>query len=121
MHRWQRSADEVAVLRHQQRECERALDALSKVTSCFQQLVLSLGGSADCTFLREEMDETRALGHSVCSGTCPSVRPLTRLSLTRPVCPQVCPGVSCGCYWTVTRQVPVQRPNRCVSVCVSSS
>ncbi|KAM9859640.1 regulator of G-protein signaling 9-binding protein [Aulostomus maculatus] len=68
MSRWRRSVDELAVRRRQQGECERALEALSKVTSCFQQLAASLGSSADCSFLREEMDETRALAYRICSG-----------------------------------------------------
>ncbi|KAM3622519.1 uncharacterized protein V6R79_026103 [Siganus canaliculatus] len=54
--------------RRQQVECERAQEALSRVTSCFQQLAASLGSSADGSFLRDEMDETRALAHRICSG-----------------------------------------------------
>ncbi|XP_070708063.1 regulator of G-protein signaling 9-binding protein [Pempheris klunzingeri] len=68
MSRWRRSVDELAVRRRQQSECERAQEALSRVTSCFQQLAASLGSSADCSFLRDEMDETRALAHRICSG-----------------------------------------------------
>ncbi|KAI3369602.1 hypothetical protein L3Q82_024494, partial [Scortum barcoo] len=68
MSRWRRSVDELAARRRQQRECERAQEALSRVTSCFQQLAASLGSSADCSFLRDEMDETRALAHRICSG-----------------------------------------------------
>ncbi|XP_042257364.1 regulator of G-protein signaling 9-binding protein [Thunnus albacares] len=68
MSRWRRSVDELAARRRQQSECERAQEALSKVTSCFQQLAVSLGSSADCSFLRDEMDETRALAHRICSG-----------------------------------------------------
>ncbi|XP_071773914.1 regulator of G-protein signaling 9-binding protein [Centroberyx gerrardi] len=68
MSRWRRSVDELQTRRRQQWECERAQEALSKVTSCFQQLALSLGGSADGSFLREEMDETRALAHRICTG-----------------------------------------------------
>ncbi|XP_013883129.1 regulator of G-protein signaling 9-binding protein [Austrofundulus limnaeus] len=68
MNRWRRSVDELAAGRRQLVECERAQDALSRVTSCFQQLVASLGSSADGSFLREEMDETRALAHRICAG-----------------------------------------------------
>ncbi|XP_015258777.1 PREDICTED: regulator of G-protein signaling 9-binding protein-like [Cyprinodon variegatus] len=69
MSRWRRSVDELtAGRRRQQTECERAQNALSRVTSCFQQLVASLGSSADSSFLREEIDETRALAHRICSG-----------------------------------------------------
>ncbi|XP_027858234.1 regulator of G-protein signaling 9-binding protein isoform X3 [Xiphophorus couchianus] len=68
MSRWRRSVDELtAGRRRQQAECERAQNALSRVTSCFQQLAASLGSSADSSFLREEMDETRALAHRICS------------------------------------------------------
>ncbi|KAG7226637.1 hypothetical protein INR49_001807, partial [Caranx melampygus] len=68
MSRWRRSVDELAARRRQQVECERAQEALSRVTSCFQQLAASLGSSADCSFLRDEMDETRMLAHRICSG-----------------------------------------------------
>ncbi|XP_041817928.1 regulator of G-protein signaling 9-binding protein [Chelmon rostratus] len=68
MSRWRRSVDELAARRRQQGECERAQEALSRVTSCFQQLAASLGSSADCSFLRDEMDEMRALAHRICSG-----------------------------------------------------
>ncbi|XP_039652633.1 regulator of G-protein signaling 9-binding protein [Perca fluviatilis] len=67
MSRWRRSVDELG-LRRQQAECERAQEALSRATSCFQQLVASLGSSADCSFLRDEMDEARGLAHRICSG-----------------------------------------------------
>ncbi|KAM9409162.1 regulator of G-protein signaling 9-binding protein [Pholidichthys leucotaenia] len=68
MSRWRRSVDELAARRRQRNECERAQDALSRVTACFQQLTASLGSSADGSFLREEMDETRALAHRICGG-----------------------------------------------------
>ncbi|XP_034442549.1 regulator of G-protein signaling 9-binding protein [Hippoglossus hippoglossus] len=68
MSRWRHSVDELAARRRQQGECERAQEALSRVTSCFQQLAASLGSSADCSFLRDEMDETRALAHRICCG-----------------------------------------------------
>ncbi|XP_078105656.1 regulator of G-protein signaling 9-binding protein isoform X2 [Sander vitreus] len=64
---WRRSVDELG-LRRQQAECEHAQEALSRATSCFQQLVASLGSSADCSFLRDEMDEARGLAHRICSG-----------------------------------------------------
>ncbi|XP_061788315.1 regulator of G-protein signaling 9-binding protein [Nerophis lumbriciformis] len=69
MSQWRRSLDQMAAARRRHRgECERAQDALVKATSCFQQLVASLGSSADCSFLREELDETRSLAHGMCSG-----------------------------------------------------
>lgn len=105
MSRWRRSVDELtAGRRRQQAECERAQNALSRVTSCFQQLAASLGSSADSSFLREEMDETRALAHRICSGnTCPA-------GLTCPVCVllgspvplQVCLAACCACCQPVT-------------------
>lgn len=71
---WRRSVDELVVWHRQQKECERAQEALSRVTSCFQQLVTSLGSSADSNFLREELDETRRVAQQLCIGTdsCPS-------------------------------------------------
>ncbi|XP_037346963.2 regulator of G-protein signaling 9-binding protein isoform X2 [Pungitius pungitius] len=68
MSRWRRSVDELSARRRKQGECERAQEALGRVTSCFQQLAVSLGSSADSSFLRDEMDETRALAHRICSG-----------------------------------------------------
>ncbi|KAM9757976.1 regulator of G-protein signaling 9-binding protein [Menidia menidia] len=68
MSRWRRSVDELSGGRRQRGECERAQDALSRVTSCFQQLVASLGSSADNSFLRDELDETRGLAHRICTG-----------------------------------------------------
>ncbi|KAK2861574.1 hypothetical protein Q5P01_001107 [Channa striata] len=67
MNRWRRSVDEL-MARRQLRECERAQEALSRVTSCFQQLAVSLGSSADGSFLREELESTRALAQRICSG-----------------------------------------------------
>ncbi|XP_051804239.1 regulator of G-protein signaling 9-binding protein [Acanthochromis polyacanthus] len=86
MSRWRRSVDELAARRRQQGECERAQDALSRVTSCFQQLATSLGSSADGSFLRDEMDETRALAHRICNGNPPvCLTCLSHLSVS-PVC-----------------------------------
>ncbi|XP_047204662.1 regulator of G-protein signaling 9-binding protein [Girardinichthys multiradiatus] len=69
MSRWRRSVDELTAGRQRyQKECERAQNALSRVTSCFQQLVASLGSTADNSYLREEIGETRALAHRICSG-----------------------------------------------------
>ncbi|XP_034020218.1 regulator of G-protein signaling 9-binding protein isoform X2 [Thalassophryne amazonica] len=67
MSRWQRSVTGLAARRRQQQECEQVLEALSRVTSCFQQLVASLGSSADCSFLREEMDEMSMLACRTCT------------------------------------------------------
>lgn len=92
MSHWHRSVDELVVWHRQQKECERAQEALSRVTSCFQQLVTSLGSSADSNFLREELDETRRVAHQLCIGTdsCPSAR-LTYLSACNP---HLCAGLS---------------------------
>ncbi|XP_041835961.1 regulator of G-protein signaling 9-binding protein isoform X2 [Melanotaenia boesemani] len=68
MSRWRRSVGELAGGRRRHAECERGQDALSRVTSCFQQLVVSLGSSADSSFLRDEIDGTRVLAHRICSG-----------------------------------------------------
>uniref|UniRef100_A0A8C6U2N6 Uncharacterized protein n=1 Tax=Neogobius melanostomus TaxID=47308 RepID=A0A8C6U2N6_9GOBI len=65
---WRRSVEEVSLRRRQQVECERAQEALSRVTSCFQQLASSLGSSADGSFLREELHETRALAYRISQG-----------------------------------------------------
>ncbi|XP_053723888.1 regulator of G-protein signaling 9-binding protein, partial [Synchiropus splendidus] len=54
--------------RRQQGECERALEALAEVTSCFQQLATSLGSCADGHFLREEMEDARILAQQLCGG-----------------------------------------------------
>lgn len=146
MSRWRCSVDEQAA--RQQGECERAQEALSRVTSCFQQLAASLGSSADCGFLRDEMDETRVLAHRLCSGTktctclsltCLSVcLCLTCLSVCRSLCPSVClsaglsvshlsvslqvsPSVWCTCCQPVTPPPQVWRTGRCWSVCGFSS
>lgn len=68
MSRWRRSVDELTSLRRNQRECERAQDALSRVTSCLQQLAALLGSSSDGTFLRNELEGMRALAYRICSG-----------------------------------------------------
>ncbi|XP_056157921.1 regulator of G-protein signaling 9-binding protein [Lampris incognitus] len=68
MNRWRRSADELQARRKQLWECEHAQEALSKVSSCFQQLASSIGSTSDGSFLREEMGETRALAYRICSG-----------------------------------------------------
>ncbi|CAF90167.1 unnamed protein product [Tetraodon nigroviridis] len=68
MSQWLCSVDELAVRHRQQKDCERAQEALSRVTSCFQQLVTALGSSADSNFLREEMDQTRRVAHQLCMG-----------------------------------------------------
>ncbi|KAK5934726.1 hypothetical protein CgunFtcFv8_015095 [Champsocephalus gunnari] len=66
--RWRRSVGELALRGRQRGECERAQEALGRVTSCFQQLAVSLGSSADGSFLRDEMDETRHLAQRICRG-----------------------------------------------------
>lgn len=134
MSRWRRSVDELASRRRQQGECDRAQEALSRVTSCFQQLAASLGSSADGSFLRDEMDETRALAHRICRGTPCTCLSVTCLSvpvclspvLLSPVCLtltclKVCPSVWCVCCQTVTPPPQVWRTDRCLSVCGFSS
>uniref|UniRef100_A0A3Q3X5X2 Regulator of G protein signaling 9 binding protein n=1 Tax=Mola mola TaxID=94237 RepID=A0A3Q3X5X2_MOLML len=68
MNRWHFSVDELVLRQRQQGECQRAQEALSRVTSCFQQLATSLGSSADCSFLRDEMEDTRMSAYRLCSG-----------------------------------------------------
>ncbi|XP_030230959.1 regulator of G-protein signaling 9-binding protein [Gadus morhua] len=68
MSRWRRSVDELQVRRRQLGECERGQEALSRVTSCFQQLSSALGSSCDGSFLREEMEESRVLAYKICCG-----------------------------------------------------
>ncbi|XP_046893161.1 regulator of G-protein signaling 9-binding protein [Hypomesus transpacificus] len=68
MNRWQKSVDEIQARRRQVAECERAQEALSKVTACFQQLASSVGSNSDGSFLREEMEETRGLVYRICAG-----------------------------------------------------
>lgn len=80
MSRWRSSVEELAARQRQQGECQRGQEALSRVTSCFQQLAASLGSSADGSFLRDELEETRGLVERLSRGevpvwtlVCPSV------------------------------------------------
>uniref|UniRef100_A0A3P8YDE7 Regulator of G protein signaling 9 binding protein n=2 Tax=Esox lucius TaxID=8010 RepID=A0A3P8YDE7_ESOLU len=68
MNRWQRTVGEIQTRKRQVAECERALEALSKVTACFQQMATSVGSSSDSSSLREKTNDTRALAHKVCTG-----------------------------------------------------
>ncbi|CAL8336828.1 unnamed protein product [Merluccius merluccius] len=68
MSRWRRSLDELQVRRRHLGECERGQEALSRVTSCFQQLSSALGSTCDGSFLREELEESRVLAFKICSG-----------------------------------------------------
>lgn len=134
MSRWRRSVDELAA-RRRQHECERAQDALSRVTSCFQQLVALVGSSADGSFLRDELDETRAVAHRICSGntclwfTCPSHLCVSRCLTCSPdshcsislMCLQGCPAGCCACFQTLTLPPQVCRTGRFWSVCGFSS
>lgn len=98
MNRWRSSVDELALRQRQQGECERAQEALSRVTSCFQQLAASLGSSADCSFLRDELDETRALAHRLCRGVSACMCLSVHLSVPHLlVFLQVSPSVWCTC------------------------
>ncbi|KAM4613109.1 regulator of G-protein signaling 9-binding protein [Polymixia lowei] len=88
MNRWRRSVDELQARRRQLWECERAQEALSKVTSCFQQLASSLGNTTDGSFLREEMDETRGLAHRICTGLSRRLVSLLAECDSTPSCPE---------------------------------
>ncbi|XP_036386241.1 regulator of G-protein signaling 9-binding protein [Megalops cyprinoides] len=68
MNRWRKSVGEIQARRRPVAECERAQAALSKVTACYQQLATFIGSSSDCSRLREELEETRVLAHSLCKG-----------------------------------------------------
>ncbi|XP_028854185.1 regulator of G-protein signaling 9-binding protein isoform X2 [Denticeps clupeoides] len=68
MNRWRQSVGEIQARQRQVTECERAQVALSKVTACFQQMASSLGSDSDGSSLREELAETRALAHKICTG-----------------------------------------------------
>ncbi|XP_077433740.1 regulator of G-protein signaling 9-binding protein isoform X1 [Vanacampus margaritifer] len=57
---------------------------LVRVTSCFQQLAASLGSSADCDFLRQEITHARTLATNIADGLS---RHLTRLLSDRDSCP----------------------------------
>lgn len=71
MSRWRSSVEELAARHRQQGECQRGQEALSRVTSCFQQLAASLGSSADGSFLRGELEETRGLVERLSRGEVP--------------------------------------------------
>ncbi|MGH0187753.1 UNVERIFIED_CONTAM: hypothetical protein FKN15_026203 [Acipenser sinensis] len=49
---WRRSVSEVQALQAAVSVCKKAQASLVRVTACFQQLVLSVGGSSDCSRLR---------------------------------------------------------------------
>ncbi len=68
MNRWRQSVVEIQTRKKEVNECERAQATLSKVTACFQQMATSLGSNMDGSFLREELEETRAVAHKICSG-----------------------------------------------------
>ncbi|XP_053309815.1 regulator of G-protein signaling 9-binding protein-like [Spea bombifrons] len=40
-------------------DCKKVHSSLNKVTACYRQLVLCVGGTSDCTRLREELEESR--------------------------------------------------------------
>lgn len=40
-------------------DCKKVHNSLNKVTACYRQLVLCVGGTSDCTRLREELEESR--------------------------------------------------------------
>ncbi|XP_035653509.1 regulator of G-protein signaling 9-binding protein [Oncorhynchus keta] len=84
MNRWRTSVDEIQARKRQVTECERALEALCKVTACFQQMAISIGSNSDGSFLREEMDETRALAHRICTGLHRRLVPLLTERATEP-------------------------------------
>ncbi|XP_064160580.1 regulator of G-protein signaling 9-binding protein [Anguilla rostrata] len=68
MNRWRKSVGEIQARRRPVVECERGQDALSKVTACYQQLATFLGSSSDCSRLREELEETRAVAYTISKG-----------------------------------------------------
>ncbi|MGH0178562.1 UNVERIFIED_CONTAM: hypothetical protein FKN15_033553 [Acipenser sinensis] len=67
---WRRSVSEVQALQAAVSVCKKAQASLVRVTACFQQLVLSVGGSSDCSRLREELEETRLRAHQISTGLC---------------------------------------------------
>lgn len=100
MSRWRRSVDELTVRRQHKRECERAQEALSRVTSGFQQLAASLGSSADGSFLRDELEDKRVLAHRICTGKNTWLHTSTNLftcsySCLSLTCLQSCLGICC--------------------------
>ncbi|XP_018611369.1 regulator of G-protein signaling 9-binding protein [Scleropages formosus] len=68
MNRWRKSVGEIQARRRAVAECTRAQVAFSRVTACFQQLATCVGSSSDCSRLREELEDTRALAHNLCMG-----------------------------------------------------
>ncbi|XP_061074835.1 regulator of G-protein signaling 9-binding protein [Conger conger] len=68
MNRWRKSVGEIQARRRPVVECERGQAALSKVTACYQQLATFLGGSSDCSRLREELEETRTVAYTISRG-----------------------------------------------------
>ncbi|KAJ8401337.1 hypothetical protein AAFF_G00385680 [Aldrovandia affinis] len=68
MNRWHKSVGEIQARRRPVVECERGQAALSKVTACYQQLSSFLGSNSDCSRLREELEETRAMAYTICKG-----------------------------------------------------
>ncbi|CAH2302442.1 regulator of G- signaling 9-binding -like [Pelobates cultripes] len=40
-------------------DCKKVHSALNKVTACYRQLVMCVGGTSDCIRLREELEESR--------------------------------------------------------------
>ncbi|XP_023652344.1 regulator of G-protein signaling 9-binding protein [Paramormyrops kingsleyae] len=68
MNRWRRSVGEIQARRRPLLECQRAQAAFVKGTACLQLQAACLGSNSDCSRLREELDETRALAHSLSTG-----------------------------------------------------
>ncbi|XP_075925655.1 regulator of G-protein signaling 9-binding protein [Petromyzon marinus] len=50
-------------------QCAALVQSLNKVTACHHHLAVSLGGSADCARLREELRCTRERAHGVADAT----------------------------------------------------
>ncbi|XP_066559013.1 regulator of G-protein signaling 9-binding protein [Amia ocellicauda] len=65
---WHRTVGEITAARGSVGECQKAQAALTRVTACFQQLAVGVGSSTDCSHLREELEETRARAHHICTG-----------------------------------------------------
>nr|AUG68985.1 regulator of G-protein signaling 9-bindinG protein [Mordacia mordax] len=50
-------------------QCAALVQSLNKVTACHHHLAVSLGGSADCARLREELRLTRERAHGIAAST----------------------------------------------------
>lgn len=51
-------------------DCKKSHNSLSKVTACYRQLVMCVGGTSDCPRLREELEESRKKAFEISTGEC---------------------------------------------------